>query len=348
MDETYTIHSIDLHLAFERQQLAAFLARHHLKYEPDIEAAYGIYDKDDLLCGCGCCSGSLLKCFAVEEQLRGQNALGALISRLMENRFQAGITHLFVVTRPKNQNLFQQCGFYLVAGTETAVLLENRKNGPEQVYRSLLKPDDEGKSCGAIVMNCNPFTLGHRALIEYASAHCQVLHIFVVEEDRSIFPFTDRLHLVTEGTADLSNVRVHPSGPYIISSASFPTYFLKEDESAAAVQAELDVTIFAQRIAPLLGVSVRFAGEEPLDSVTQQYNLAMQRILPAYGIRFVEIPSKQQHGEVISASRVRQLLQKSGVTEEVLAMVPPCTQAYLLRHAGAQTGYEKCGRSNWK
>lgn len=333
MDEEYTVRGLALSLPFERRQLTDFLARHHLKYEADIQAAYGIFDAEDRLFGCGCCAGNLLKCFAVDEKLRGQNALGTLVSKLVENRFQAGITHLFVVTRPKNQALFQPCGFFPVAGTETVILLENRRDGISRFYRSFRLPEDAGTPCGAVVMNCNPFTLGHRALIEYAAAHCPLLHIFVVEEDRSAFPFPDRLRLVTEGTADLPNVRVHPSGPYIISSASFPTYFLKENEAAAAVQAELDITIFAQKIAPVLGISVRFAGEEPLDPVTRQYNAAMRTILPAYGIEFMEIPRRQRNGEAISASQVRRLLRESGVTEPVLALVPPCTQAYLREHA---------------
>ena len=178
-------------------------------------------------------------------------------------------------------------------------------------------------------MNCNPFTLGHRALIEYAAARCQVLHIFVVEEDRSLFPFADRLRLVEAGTADLPGVRVHPSGPYMISAATFPTYFLKKDEPATQVQTRLDITIFAQRIAPALHIQVRFAGQEPLDPATERYNGAMREILPACGIRFEEIPRLALDGQAVSASRVRRLLEEQGVTQQVLDLVPPCTQTYL-------------------
>lgn len=92
-------------------------------------------------------------------------------------------------------------------------------------------------------MNCNPFTKGHLALITYAARACDLLHIFVVEENRSQFPFADRLRLVREGTDHLANVIVHPSGPYMISNATFPTYFLKEGEDAAKIQSELDITL---------------------------------------------------------------------------------------------------------
>ena len=63
-------------------------------------------------------------------------------------------------------------------------------------------------------MNCNPFTLGHRYLIEQASEKVDHLYVFVVEEDKSFFPFSDRIGLVKKGTADLKNITVKPSGKY--------------------------------------------------------------------------------------------------------------------------------------
>ena len=327
--EGYQVRAIMPALSFERRQLTEFLAKHHLTYEEDIQIAYGIFDQDDQLAGCGCCAGNLLKCFAVEEKLRGQNALGILVSQLVQDCFRRGRTHLFVVTRPKNRPMFEACGFYLVAETDSVAMLENLRGGVERFLAPFARPGDETKTCGAIVMNCNPFTLGHRALVEYAAGRCQVLHLFVVEEERSFFPFAHRLRLVEEGTRDLPQVRVHPGGPYMISGATFPTYFLKRDEPAAQLQAELDVAVFARRIAPALGIQVRFAGEEPLDPVTRRYNRVMEEMLPVHGIRLEEIPRAALNGEVISASRVRRLLMEHGVTREVLDLVPPCTQAYL-------------------
>lgn len=85
-----SIHELSLGFSHDRQMLVEFLAKHHLNYEDDIEAAFGVFDSDENLTGCGCCAGNLLKCFAVDESLRGQNALGSLVSRLVENRFEAG------------------------------------------------------------------------------------------------------------------------------------------------------------------------------------------------------------------------------------------------------------------
>ncbi len=77
-------------------------------------------------------------------------------------------------------------------------------------------------------MNANPFTLGHRHLVEQAAAQCDALHLFVVREDASFFPFSARLEMVRAGVAHLPNVVVHEGSQYIISRATFPAYFLKE------------------------------------------------------------------------------------------------------------------------
>lgn len=303
--------------------LRNFLARHSLGFEADIDAAFGIFDEYDTLCGCGCAAKSLLKCFAVDESLRGQNVLGALVSRLVQDRFFKGYYDLRVITRAHNEPLFVACGFYPVVRTDALVLLENRPDGPRRFALPFLEKGDEHRTVGAIVMNANPFTLGHRALAEYAAARCDVLHLFVVEEDRSLFPTDTRFRLVEEGTADLANVRVHLSGPYMISSATFPTYFLKDGESAAALQSELDITLFASAIAPVLHITRRFAGEEPLDPITGCYNDAMRDILPRYGIKFIEIPRLALSDVSISASRVRTLIENQQYCEAQMLVPEP-------------------------
>ncbi len=325
MNDTITIRELSVGVAEDAAMLRNFLAHHALSCETDIDAAFGIFDEYDTLCGCGCAAKSLLKCFAVDESLRGQNALGALISRLVQDRFFKGYYDLRVITRAHNEPLFVACGFYPVVRTDALVLLENRPDGPRRFALPFLEKGDEHRTVGAIVMNANPFTLGHRALVEYAAAHCDVLHLFVVEEDRSLFPTDTRFRLAEEGTADLANVRVHLSGPYMISSATFPTYFLKDGESAAVLQSELDITLFTSAIAPVLHITRRFAGEEPLDPVTNIYNSAMARILPHYGIEFVTIPRLALGDQPISASRVRALMRE-GRYEEAKALVPEPTR----------------------
>jgi len=190
-------------------------------------------------------------------------------------------------------------------------------------------------TAGAIVMNCNPFTLGHRCLIEYAAGRCDRLYVFAVEEDLSYFSFADRMELIQKGTSDLKNVTVLPSGRFMISQTTFPAYFEKDAAPEnIAVDASRDIEIFARRIAPSLNISVRFAGEEPFDSVTRQYNAQMKIMLPRYGIDFVVIPRKEIGGEAVSASRVRRLLKEHNFSE-IEKIVPETTMEYLKARFGA-------------
>jgi [citrate (pro-3S)-lyase] ligase len=182
--------------------------------------------------------------------------------------------------------------------------------------------------CGAIVMNCNPFTLGHLYLAEYAAKQVDQLYLFVVQEDKSFFPFSDRIELVRCGVAHLGNVTVIPSGMFIISSLTFTDYFNKAEKQDRVIDSSVDVTIFATEIAPTLHITIRFAGDEPLDKITQQYNHTMRDILPHYGIEFRVIPRLLSDRQPISASRVRQLLEQKDF-ESIGEIVPPTTLNYL-------------------
>jgi len=177
-------------------------------------------------------------------------------------------------------------------------------------------------------MNCNPFTLGHRYLVEYASAKVDKLYIFVVEEDRSKFKFADRFKLVQAGVKDFANVEVIPSGKFIISQQTFSGYFNKENLQDVAVDSSEDVEIFAREIAPTLGINIRFVGQEPEDTVTNQYNENMRRILPQYNIDFCEIPRREIGGQVISAKKVRAALAERDF-DKIKMLVPQTTYDFL-------------------
>jgi [citrate (pro-3S)-lyase] ligase len=184
---------------------------------------------------------------------------------------------------------------------------------------------------GAIVMNCNPCTNGHMYLIRTAASAVDNLFIFVVEEDKSDFPFEERINLVRENCKDLKNVTVLPSGKFIISTLTFPEYFMKAellpDEKPSVT---LDVTAFAVKIAPALGITERFVGEEPFDAVTREYNRVMSSVLPFYGVEFTEIKRTESGGTAISASRVRQLLEEKDF-EAIKPLVPDATFNYLCK-----------------
>lgn len=185
------------------------------------------------------------------------------------------------------------------------------------------------QTIGAVVMNCNPFTLGHRYLIDKALEQCSFLILFLVEEDKSEFSFDERLKLVDEGTKDIPNLAIIPSGRFVLSSLTFSEYFNKSEMQDRIIDTSLDVNVFAREIAPCLNITKRFAGEEPLDNVTKQYNESMRRILPEYGIEFVEIPRVELDSKPISASRVRELA-KNGRFSELQKLVPQTTLDYLV------------------
>lgn len=177
-------------------------------------------------------------------------------------------------------------------------------------------PIASNMQCGAIVMNCNPFTLGHRYLIETAAKQVDRLYIFVVEEDKSFFKFQDRIEMVKQGTADIENVCVVPSGNFIISAFTFPEYFMKDYVKEKEFDMSSDVEIFGSKIAPALHIIKRFAGEEPFDVVTAKYNETMKEILPQYGVDFVEIPRATTNDKVvINATLVRKMLQECNLNE---------------------------------
>lgn len=202
-----------------------------------------------------------------------------------------------------------------------------------KAYKNLILSEaiHEKQRIGAIVMNCNPFTLGHQYLIEYAASQVSYLYVFVVEEDKSYFKFEDRIELVKKGTSHLKNVKCLPSGEFIISSQTFSEYFDKANLQGTVIDTSLDVEIFAEEIAPTLDITVRFVGEEPLDPVTAQYNQSMKEILPKYGLEVREVPRKACGGNVISASRVRECL-KEKKWEEIKELVPQTTYEFLCQH----------------
>lgn len=198
--------------------------------------------------------------------------------------------------------------------------------------RAVCPPLPAGKKVGSIVMNCNPFTNGHRKLIEKAAAEVDRLYILVVEEDRSVFPFAERFEMVKAGTVDLKNVVVVPSGRFVISSLTFPEYFMKDYVKEKGFDVSNDVRTFCERIAPPLGITIRFAGEEPFDPVTANYNRSMADLLPQYGLEFREIPRfATDDGRTISATEVRSLLA-AGDFKGLSPFVPTTTLDILLKH----------------
>ncbi|MBU5488410.1 adenylyltransferase/cytidyltransferase family protein [Clostridium sp. MSJ-8] len=208
------------------------------------------------------------------------------------------------------------------------LLSNSEKKKLNKYLNSISKYKSNLENVGAIVMNCNPFTKGHLYLIEEAMKQVDYLYIFVVEEDKSFFKFNERFELVKRGVAHLENVSVIPSGKFILSYTTLPSYFEKEKEQDVVIDATNDINIFSRYIAPYMNIKIRFAGEEPIDNITRQYNEEMRKTLIANGIDFIEIPRLHYNNRIISASYVRKLIKESNI-DEIKNIVPESTFEFL-------------------
>ena len=294
-----------------RQKVRDFLHSVSLDMSEDVEI-FVVAKEDDRIVACGGLSGRVLKNIALDESLRGEGLALSLMSELLSVAYREGRQDLFLFTKPDYQEVFESCGFkYIEQSKHQVILMENSYN-IDLYKKHLRKYKHTGDVVGSIVMNCNPFTLGHRYLVEQACEHSSWVHLFVVKEDASFFKFEDRYRLIQEGLADLKNLTIHEGSDYIISKATFPTYFIKDKAQIDSIYTELDLNIFRNQLAPQLGITHRYVGNEPLCAVTNEYNQQMKKLLAAPSefppIEVVELGRIEYGGEPISASRVRKLM----------------------------------------
>ncbi|UPU39489.1 hypothetical protein MX850_01510 [Erysipelothrix sp. Poltava] len=142
------------------------------------------------------------------------------------------------------------------------------------------------------------------------------------------------MSLVRLGTAHLKNVKVLPTENYMVSSATFPSYFLKEDDDVTFVQARLDARVFAHHIAPALNITKRYVGSEPFSNATNIYNEALQEEFK--GKLDLEIVDRIGNEEsIISATKVRSLLAEENL-DAVRHFVPETTFAFFISEEGKQ------------
>lgn len=315
------------------KKLQGFLNKMELEYEAGIEYTVCLLDEDDTIMATGSVEQNVLKCIAVAKEAQGLGLSGTILSNLIQYEFENGRTDLFMYTKPGNREMFEDLGFYTVLMTEEVLFMENRKHGFEKFMERLIVETptaalDQKKTVGAIVANCNPFTFGHRYLIEEALKECDYVHLFILTDKRSFFSAEDRFQMVKEGIRDLERVILHQASDFIISAATFPTYFLKEQVKAQKANCRLDLELFGQRIVPDLHITKRFVGTEPNCLLTESYNQEMKKILPNYGVEVREIQRKALQEQAVSASSVRALL-KSGDYGKIKSLVPETTLDYL-------------------
>ena len=324
----YTITQINPSDKYGNRLVDELLTAEGIRRDANLDYTCGMYDDEMNLISTGSCFGNTLRCMAVSHEHQGEGLMNSIVSHLIEVQFSRGNTHLFLYTKCDSARFFGNLGFYEIARINgQIVFMENKRTGFSGYLNSLEKQKEPALRVAALVMNANPFTLGHEYLVEKAASENDILHLFIVSEDASLVPFSVRKKLVMEGTAHLKNIRYHDSGPYIISNATFPSYFQKDEQAVIESHAMLDLTVFT-KIASALEINRRYVGEEPTSLVTGIYNQIMSEKLPENGIECVVVPRKENKGAVISASTVRQALKEENWTllEE---LVPTTTLNYF-------------------
>lgn len=352
----------------QRQRIEAFLKRNGLRFD-DMHYYAAITDDDGEMIAGGGLKGNVIKCVAVDDAHKGEAIANTLISHLIAHANEEGHSNVMLFTKPKNRQLFESLSFRLLAEAPEAVLMETGIGGLNNMVEQLKKIKEEGEVCkennqeckkkektnlnittpqhlnpstpqplttttplrGVVVMNCNPFTLGHRYLIEQAAKQVERLFVMVVREDCSLFAYAERKAMVEQGVAHLENVTVIDGSEYAISQATFPTYFLKRLDDAADTQMLLDLDLFRRHIAPALGATVRFVGTEPTDQLTRRYNQLMHEVLA--DVR--ETARLEKKGNAVSASRVRKAMEQ-GDMSTIRQLVPPTTLPYIIAHLATQ------------
>lgn len=352
----------------QRQRIEAFLKRNGLRFD-DMHYYAAITDDDGEMIAGGGLKGNVIKCVAVDDAHKGEAIANTLISHLIAHANEEGHSNVMLFTKPKNRQLFESLSFRLLAEAPEAVLMETGIGGINNMVEQLKKIKEEGEVCkennqecrkeektnlnittprhlnpstlqplttttplrGVVVMNCNPFTLGHRYLIEQAAKQVERLFVMVVREDCSLFAYAERKAMVEQGVAHLKNVTVIDGSEYAISQATFSTYFLKRLDDAADTQMLLDLDLFRRHIAPALGTTVRFVGTEPTDQLTRRYNQLMHEVLA--DVR--ETARLEKKGNAVSASRVRKAMEQ-GDMSTIRQLVPPTTLPYIIAHLATQ------------
>ncbi len=352
-EANYSITSVGPGDRYMKTQVEALLEKEGIHLDKNLDYTAAMLDDDYNVIATGSCFGNTLRCMAVSSDHQGEALMNDIVSHLIEYQFGRGNYHIFLYTKCNTALFFNSLGFKEIARMEECniVFMENKRTGfrdylenlkketlaqlkemdfeKAKAYEAELENEEEasGLRVSAIVMNANPFTLGHRYLVEKAMENCDILHLFMVSEDASLVPFAVRRKLIEEGTADLKGIIYHDSGSYIISSATFPAYFQKGDNAVIKSQAGIDLHVF-EGIAKKLLINSRFVGDEPTSLVTGIYNDIMSEALPKAGIECHIVPRKEHDGKAISASAVRKAIH-DGELDSIKDLVPETTYKYF-------------------
>lgn len=316
----------------DKEDVMNLLVQEGIRFEENVDTTFGKYENDKLIATASAYK-NIIKCVAIDPSFKGGAMFNELMNAVLNEIKDKGFDSAFVYTKPVYETSFMSIGFKVIERVgDDLIFMQKARNDFSSYLASIKETKKEGHVIGSVVLNANPFTLGHKHLVEYASKNSTFLHVFVVSEDESYFSAHDRYKMVETGVSDFDNVILHHTESYLVSSATFPSYFIDEDKSVTKIHADLDARIFKYHIAKTLGIDKRFVGTEPNDEATRIYNETMKEVFESKPDpnkpELIEIPRKEFDSEVISASRVRALLE-NGEIEKIKDIVPTSTYEYI-------------------
>ena len=357
MQENGSIQELPLSLPFFRNQVEAFLRENGLRME-ELDHYYACTSPDgSILAGAGI-KADIIKCVAVAPSARSEGFMLPLLSRVVSDAAAKGIMNLKVFTKPENREIFESIGFKVLASAPKAILMENGRGLEKycEYLHSQRKPD--ARKCGVIVMNANPFTLGHKYLIEKALEQVDHLFVIPVKEDASAFPYLERIAMIRAAVQPDSSVMPDSDRASALPSAE-QNYFSgrcpkNQFSSANASPAHADARITVLEGSDYCISAATFPTyflKDLSDAAETQMRLDIdlfeRHIMPALGatVRFVGSepldPLTARYNalmhnavviprlEAISASRVRAAIE-AGDYASAAALCPVTTHPYLL------------------
>lgn len=280
------------------------LEANDLSFDSDIELTLvAITDK---VVGTVSLSNNIIKGLSVLKEYQGQGIATALVSKCIEYLNSKQVKHHFAYSKSDNYDVFRGLGMSEVVTVDGVTLFEGGYYTIDTFLNEFKQKYNLNKEYAAIVMNLNPMTMGHLYLIEKAAEENENVIVFVVEEDKSVFPFDLRYKIALEATAHLDNVVVVPSTEYMISKATFSTYFIKDEGVIDQLFSQIDFMIFTKYFAEILNIKRRYVGTEPYCKVTAAYNEVMLNS----NFEMILVERLQKNDKFISASLVRELMEK--------------------------------------
>ena len=300
-----------------------------MDYERGVEV-FVLFHADRKLIACAGLECNVVKDVAILPDCRGAAIGLKLLTEIINLATSRGYSHLFLYTAPENVEFFASCGFYLLAEAPGYVSPDGEypDRRPQLLPQACPTPQAwrENRRGGDERQSVHPRPpLPRRA----ERGAMRLLHVFVVREDVSFFPYADRFPLVKQGVEGIERVTVHEGSEYMVSRATFSAYFFKEKGIVGDCFTAIDLLMFRNHIAPALGVTHRFVGTEPFCATTRKYNEDMKYWLaqaPAEGCPHgvVEFERRLCEGRPISASEVRSCL-KVGDFATIAKLVPAST-----------------------